>query len=411
MMKSYFIKVFLLLALMSFQKGPVAQASLGKPRPPADEPEASTAIAKAAEKTLLEKSPYLLGATLFSFIMDPIVEKLFNSTHLKHEKGRYKQTLFYATAKSIDLGAKAYGATLSVDFVQTLIPKLKQRLPFTTTNLFQAAPHVGLLIWGSKALSCVKHLMLSKLVHGTRMGKVAFVDRILDLTIGISTAYNVLHVLGIELGMGLNSLFAASGVSAIIFSLASKGMVEQIVGGLLLNGWDAIEVGEYVRFQDGTEGTVVSIGLIETELMGSDHVPMRVPNSQIVGKRISMYSKVTQSQVKQTLRFKYQDLDKLPTILQDIEQEIKSVCDDDDDDDDNDHKLTSASARLTTYEADHIQVSVICNFDMKPGTSEYAEIREKVLFAIADAVIKNNVEFALPAIQYETSGSQPLVGR
>jgi small-conductance mechanosensitive channel len=305
-----------------------------------------------------------------------------------------------ATAESIDLGAKAYGVTLLVDFVQTLIPKLKEILPFTNKDLYLAAPHVGLLIWGSKALSCVKHLMLSKLVHGTRMGKVAFFDRILDLTIGVLTGYNVLHALGIELGMGLNSLFAASGVSAIVFSLASKGMVEQIVGGLLLNGWDAIEVGEYVRFQDGTEGTVVSIGLIETELLGSDHVPMRVPNSQIVGKRISMFSKVTKSQVKQTLRFKYQDLDKLPTILQDIQQKIKSVCDD---------KLTSASARLTTYEADHIQVSVSCSFDIKPGTSEYAETREKVLFAIADAVKKNDVEFALPAIQYETSGSQPLV--
>lgn len=404
--------LLILLALtISFQKqAPVAHAALhgGKPRPsPADDDnehhhqqqQQQIAIA-AAKKSLLEKAPYLLGATLFSFLMDPIVEHLFNSTHLKHEKGRYRQTLLYAIAESIDMGAKAFGITLLIDFMQTLIPKLKSTLPFSS-DLFQAAPYVGFVIWSSKALSCIKHLMLSKLVHGTRMGKVALIDRLMDLSIGVLTGYNVLHALGCNLGMGLNSLFAASGVSAIVFSLASKGMVEQIVGGLLLNGWDAIEVGEYVRFQDGTEGNIVYIGLMETELLGPDHVPIRVPNSQIVGKRVSMYSKVTKSQVKQTLRFKYQDLHKIPTLLQNIQQEIKSVSDDD--------KLLSADVRLTSYEADHISVSVSCSFDIKPGTSEYAQVREKVLLAIADAVKKNDVEFALPAILYETSGSQPLI--
>jgi small-conductance mechanosensitive channel len=220
----------------------------------------------------------------------------------------------------------------------------------------------------------------------------------MDLSLGLGTVYNVLHQLKVDIGMGLNSLFAASGVSAIVFSLASKGMVEQMVGGLLLSAWDAIEVGEYVRLGDGTEGTVVRIGLIETELLGPDHVPMRVPNTQIAGKRISMYSKVTKSQVKQTLRFKYSDLEKLPKVLKAIQDEIAKQC--------ADVPLEKPpQVVLTQYEADHIQAAVSVSLNIKPGSAEFVAVREKIMFAIADAVQKFNVDFAIPAIQYETTVS------
>jgi len=53
---------------------------------------------------------------------------------------------------------------------------------------------------------------------------------------------------------------------------------------------------------------------------------------------------------------------------------------------------------------------VSCNFDLKPDSSEYSEIKQKALFAIARAVDKNDVAFAIPAIQYETKvGSKSIL--
>ena len=299
------------------------------------------------------------------------------------------------------MGAKAYGITVAADILTSIFPALANLLPFQA-NLFEAAPHVGFLIWGVKSLSSIKHLFLSKLVFGRRLGKLAFFDRLTDLCLGLAAGYNVLHILEYKMGVSINGFFAASGVSAIVFSLASKGMVEQMVGGLLLQAWDAIEVGETVRLADGTEGTIVRIGLLETEVVGGDHVPIRVPNSQIVGKRVHMFSKVSKSKVKQTLRFKYSDLHKLPQILKDIQQEILSACPE--------KMLGEPQVLLTNYEADHIQVGVSCSFDFKPDSSEYAETKQRALFAIADAIRKNGVDFALPAIQYETRiGSRPIL--
>ena len=385
---------------------PTALAVRVKPPPPAALEEEPSPIVQACQATLSQRLPYLLAATIVASTTDFLVQKCFNESHyleLKHEKGQYKETLLYAVAESIDVGAKAYAVTIAADIVTSIFPVLKNALPFQA-NLFQAAPQIGFLIWSIKSVSSIKHLVLNKLVMGRRLGKLAFFDRITDLGLGIAAGYNVLQILEYQLGVSLNSFFAASGVSAIVFSLASKGMIEQMVGGLLLQAWDAIEVGEKVRLGDGTEGTIVRIGLVETEVMGGDHVPIRVPNSQIIGKRVHMFSKVSKSKVKQTLRFKYSDLSKLPNLLKDIKQEIIVAC--------QEKMLGEPDVLLANYEADHLQVSVSCSFDFKPDSPEYDATKQRALFAIAKAVKKNDVEFALPAIQYETknnNGSQQIL--
>lgn len=137
-------------------------------------------------------------------------------------------------------------------------------------------------------------------------------DRLIDFILGIGAVANVLNILAVDVGVGLQSLFAASGVSALVFTVASKGLVEQIVAGFIIQAWDAIEEGEKIRLGDGTEGVVKRIGLVETEVVGFDSISTRIPNSQLTGQRVSPLSKLTVSQVKQVLRFKYSDLDKIP---------------------------------------------------------------------------------------------------
>ena len=283
--------------------------------------------------------------------------------------------------------------TVATDIVSSIFPAIKRLLPFQA-NLFEVAPEVAFVVWGTKSISNIKHFLLNKLVFGTRLGKVAFLDRLTDMGLILGAGYSVLNILQYSMGVSINGFFAASGVTAIIFSLASKGIVEQMVGGLLLQAWDAIEVGEKVRLGDGTEGEVVRIGLLETEVVGSDHVPIRVPNTQILGKRVHMFSRVTKSKIKQTLRFKYSDLQKVHKLLDDIQEEIHARC--------SEHMLGEAEVLLTNYEADHIQVSVSASFDFKPDSAEYAHTKQRALFAIADAMKRNEVDFALPAIQYET---------
>lgn len=98
---------------------------------------------------------------------------------------------------------------------------------------------------------------------------------------------------------------------------------------------------------------------------------------------------MTTSQVKQTLWFRYDDIDEIPLILQSIEEQIQTDCN-------TGGKLLSVRALWTDFKEDHLEVVVSAQFTINPTASEYNEMKQKVLFAIAQAVHKNNIEFAIP---------------
>jgi hypothetical protein len=106
------------------------------------------------------------------------------------------------------------------------------------------------------------------------------------------------------------------------------------------------------------------------------------------------------------LRFKYGDLDKIPKLIIDIKEEIEARCNNTDNTDTETYYLDKPpSVTLVKYEADHIQVECVVEFILKPTSIEFANMREQVLFSIADATKRNGVQFAIPAIQYETRNS------
>jgi Mechanosensitive ion channel len=86
-----------------------------------------------------------------------------------------------------------------------------------------------------------------------------------------------------------------------------------------------------------------------------------VPNKDLADQRVSNMSRVQQSAVKQKLRFKYADIDKLPDVLESIKEEVKKTCP---------QVITDGSrpfrAFLTGYHADHISANLDFRFRLKP---------------------------------------------
>jgi hypothetical protein len=107
-------------------------------------------------------------------------------------------------------------------------------------------------------------------------------------------------------------------------------------------------------------------------------------------------------------------MDKLPSLLLDIKEEIIISC----------PKVISDGSKsfhsvISSFEADHIQVMILAHFEIPPVTAEYIRNRHEVLMAIARAMKKHDVDFAIPAIVYNNatisggnvSSSSPTNGR
>lgn len=323
---------------------------------------------------------------------DPLVAAVYRNNHHLDKDVDVSSTFLYGAADSLSNAARVYFGLVLFSATQDM---LGIDAVGALSLLDDAAPKIAVTVWTALTLGKAKQIFFLQKVSGTRLGRVSIYDRLIDFVLLFVTAAVVLDEVQIDVGMGIQSVFAASGVGALVFSLASKDLATQLVSGLIIQAWDAFDVGDDIILGDGTKGTVGKIGLLETEINGYDNLVIRVPNSQITSQRVSNISRATQSQVKQVLRFSYEDLDKVPKVLEDIKLEIQASC----------PKLIDDGSKafgavLSQYEADHVQADVNCHFDIEPTSAEVSENKEAVLLAIARALSKNNVKFAIPAIYY-----------
>jgi small-conductance mechanosensitive channel len=134
-----------------------------------------------------------------------------------------------------------------------------------------------------------------------------------------------------------------------------------------------------------------SPSLVQRTFTGSDGIVTRIPNIHIINQRVQNLSRTTSSTVKQVLWFRYEDIDKLPVVLESILEEIRASC----------PKLIDDGSRTfqavwTDYKHDHLEVEVEASFLIPPTVDEYDTNKQDMLMAIARAVHKNDVQFAIP---------------
>jgi small-conductance mechanosensitive channel len=345
--------------------------------------------------SLQTAAEFVFSSTL-AIGMDPLVEQVYNGTHPARtdcDVTTFRQTIVHGAADSIANAARLYSFLLVTDGVLDI---LNAKWPLAVTP-YEAALPLSIDLWLALTLSTFKRSTFKQADSKSSLGRAGLFDKILDFMIFIFGLAVAVKVLQIDIGTSVESVVGAGGAGALAVSFASKDLGQAIVKGFAMQNWDAFKVGDWVRFGDGTSGTIVSVGLVETEVMGGDNVITRIPNSEL-SHRISNLSQSRRSQVKQTLRFKYSDLDKLPSVLEDIKNEIAVSC----------PKLVLDGSKpfhavLEKYEPDHVQAAVDCHFDIQPASSEYLENQQEVVLAINRAVKRRGLEFALPSIAYKTA--------
>lgn len=150
---------------------------------------------------------------------------------------------------------------------------------------------------------------------------------------------------------------------------------------------------------DGTSGQLFRVNWMNIDLRKSDETIVRIPNSQIANQRITNLSRARLSQVTQTLRVKYTDAEKIPKLLTDIKQQVQEDC----------PKLITDGSRpcrvhFNTFQEDHIEIGVDLRFRVPVVGDEYHQNKEACNLAIAKAMARNKMQFALPtAFNYEIS--------
>lgn len=232
-------------------------------------------------------------------------------------------------------------------------------------------------------------------------GRLEIMDHLLSGIIATLFGVCLLDSLPFHTDVAVNSILGLGSVGTLTFTLASQGLVTQFLSGLMLTATNKMYAGDFVMFGDGSTGTVIKMGWMETQLRATDNSIIKIPNSQLASQKMSNLSRVTECLVRQTLRFHYEDIDKIPELIQLIRQEIIAAC----------PRLILNGKRpfrvfFTGYREDHLEVEVTTHHRLAPVGDAYHVNRQNVLLAINTAVKKCNMQFA--QLEPVSTGREPM---
>jgi small-conductance mechanosensitive channel len=265
----------------------------------------------------------LLVLIIIGWLLVPVFGNLFYA----NKKKPFRETYRFQLLDHVSQLAKL---SLIVYLVEMIVVVLLA-LGFNYANmskLSQVFAKILFVGWMAQRISVFKRYLLGQAVSRApdKLGKASLVDKLVDGFLFALLILFLLDILNVEMGIGITSVFAFGSAGTLVMGLAMKDVAAMFVQGMAMTTADRMHEGDAVQFGDGTSGVIVDIGWMQTTIRNFDELIEVVPNSELGMQRVKNLSRVNVCRVLQTLRFRYEDADKLAKVCDDILEEIKSSC-------------------------------------------------------------------------------------
>ena len=152
----------------------------------------------------------------------------------------------------------------------------------------------------------------------------SFVISFITISLKLLLFVTVLSIVGIP----MTSLITILGSCAVAVGLALQGGLTNLAGGIMLLIFKPFTIGDYIE-ANGKEGTVKSISLFYTTIVGIDNVVIQLPNGTLSNSNITNYTACKTRMLNIVYDVSYDsDIDKVKKVLNEvIEKEEKILKD------------------------------------------------------------------------------------
>lgn len=190
------------------------------------------------------------------------------------------------------------------------------------------------------------------------------------------------------LGVPLSGILAFGGASTLVIGFASKDLLANCFGAMTVYLDRPFNVGDWVSSPDkNIEGVVEHIGWRLTRIRRFNKHPLYVPNSLFSTIVLENPSRMTSRQIKDTLAFRYQDANKLPGLIKDVQTML-------DEHPDLDHQCTTFIVfnQFTTHS---LNCLLYC-FTKTTDWRTYLQVQQDLFLKILALVQEHGCEVAFP---------------
>lgn len=189
-------------------------------------------------------------------------------------------------------------------------------------------------------------------------------------------------------GVSLASLLTVGGIGGLVIGFASKDMLANYIGAIMLHFDQPFQVGDWVRVRErNVEGVVESIGWRQVVIRDMNKQMVYVPNSLFGTIVVENPGRMSHRRIKEYLTLRYEDLPKIPALVADVQHYLETCG-----------YFDSGQDIVTRFEKFSPSSLDIYVSALTPTTDfrEYMKLREDVMLNLAALVTKHGASFAYP---------------
>ncbi|QID19732.1 mechanosensitive ion channel family protein [Nitrogeniibacter mangrovi] len=247
---------------------------------------------------------------------------------------------------------------------------------------------VALIAWGCSRL--IRNIELALFKHRERINKttdhttVSAIAKLLRLAVLITAVLIVLQ----SLGFSISGVLAFGGIGGIAVGFAAKDLLANFFGAMMVYFDRPFVVGDWIRSPDqDIEGTVEEIGWRLTRIRRFDKRPLYVPNAVFTQIAVENPSRMTHRRIYETIGIRYDDLDKMQRITDEVRQMLVEHDEID--------ETQTMIVHFNAFNASSVDFFVY-TFTKTTQWVKYHEVKQDVLLKVAAIIERNGAEIAFP---------------
>ena len=236
-----------------------------------------------------------------------------------------------------------------------------------------------ILLIGNKIIKVVENMLKKekKFSKPEDPSVKSFVISFITISLKLLLFVTVLSIIGIP----MTSLITILGSCAVAVGLALQGGLSNLAGGIMLLIFKPFTIGDYIE-TNGKEGTVKSISLFYTTIVGIDNVVTQLPNGTLSNSNITNYNACKKRMLNITYDVSYDsDIDKVKKVLQEVIDEEDKIIKDD-------------PIRIAVKSHNDSSIGIV--FRAWTLTSDYWDVYFRVMENVKKKFNKNNIEIPYP---------------
>lgn len=215
-------------------------------------------------------------------------------------------------------------------------------------------------------------------------GKVDMMGKVATLVIIIAVGLLLLEATH----SNMSTLIAFGGLGGLAFAFASQKIIANFFSGFMIYLTQPFTIGDWVNLPERSiEGHVEEIGWYMTRVRTFEKRPIYIPNAIFSEVMIMTPSRMSHRPIKETVGIRYKDMPVLKAIAHDIKVMLKE------------HSGIDTKQRILVYLQSFGSYSLdllVDAYTHKIGNEDFSEVKQDILFKIADIIAYHGAEMAYP---------------